>query len=69
MKAVIVTGAYKSIRLGEVLEVSMIDTCSVMFKDKARAYAPAVCVCVDDKGNRLNMREAIQLFRKERKNG
>lgn len=66
MRAVIVTGRYKSLHLGQVLEVERLDRTSVKFRDIEKIYVPSVCVCVDEEGNRMTQTNAIALLRKER---
>lgn len=66
MRAVIVTGKYNSISLGQILEVESLSRTAVFFKGNPRGYMPKVCVFVDDAGNTLNRTEAITIFKKER---
>lgn len=64
MKAVIITGQYKNLKLGQVLEVELVRQTTVFFKGIDRPYDTSICVFTDDEGKPIKKTEASIMFRK-----
>ena len=66
MKAVIISGEYKKLKLGQILEVECVRQTTVFFKGIDRPYDTSICAFVNDDGKPITKTEAGLFFRKRR---
>lgn len=61
VRAIVIDGRYKSIELGSIHNVEMINDSSIMLEGISRVYVPSVFAYVDENGARITTRDAIRL--------